>query len=172
MYSPLPVGQIVYLNLINNAKRYVYIMTPYLIIDHEMITALTSAAKGGVDVRIITPHQPDKWYVHKVTRSYYKILAESGVKIYEYIPGFIHSKTYVSDDEYGVVGTINMDYRSLFLHFECGVWLYKTKSVYDLKTDFFATLKMCKRITLEELNGVKWHETLLGSVLRVFAPLM
>jgi len=166
------VGEIVYLNLINKARRYVYITTPYLIIDNEIITALTSAAKGGVDVRIITPYCGDKWYVHEVTRSYYRTLIESGVKIYEYTPGFIHSKTFVVDDEYGVVGTINMDYRSLFLHFECGVWMYKCRTIRDIKKDFNDTLKMCREITIEELNEIKWYKTLERMILRIFAPLM
>ncbi|WP_408956144.1 cardiolipin synthase [Natroniella sp. ANB-PHB2] len=173
--SPLDdetVGEITYLNLINKAKKYVYITTPYLIIDHEMVTALSSAAKGGVDIRIITPHYADKWYVHAVTRSYYKILIESGVRIYEYLPGFIHSKNYIADDEYGVVGTINMDYRSLYLHFECGVWMYKCSSVIDMKNDFFDTLKVCKEITIEDFEDTEWYRSLGRSVLRVFAPLM
>ena len=173
--SPLddePVGEIIYQNLINKAIKYVYITTPYLIIDNEMIRALTSAAKGGVDIRIITPHCGDSWFVHEVTRSYYKILVESGVKIYEYTPGFIHSKTFVSDDEYGVVGTINMDFRSLYMHFECGVWMYNSSSVYDIKDDFLNTLKMCKEVTKENFKDIKWYEVLAGSLLRVFAPLM
>lgn len=166
------VGQIVYLNLINKAKRYLYITTPYLIIDNEMITALSSAAKGGVDIRIITPHYADKWYVHEVSKSYYKVLVDSGVKIYEYTPGFIHSKTYVADDEYAVVGTINMDFRSLYLHFECGVWLYNSESIVDIKEDFLSTLKMCRQITVEDFKDVKWYKALARSVLRIFAPLM
>ncbi len=167
-----PVGEIVYLNLINKARKYIYITTPYLIIDSEMVTALTSAAKAGVDVRIITPYRADKWYVHQVTRSHYKVLIENKVKVYEYTPGFIHSKTFVADDEYGVVGTINMDYRSLFLHFECGVWLYKSSSVKKMKEDFEHTLKMCQEITLKDLKNIKWYQTLIGTFLRIFAPLM
>jgi len=167
-----PVGEIVYLNLINKARRYVYITTPYLIVNNELITALTSAAKGGVDVRIITPHNADKRLVHEVSKSYYKVLIESGVKIYEYTPGFIHSKSYVSDDEYGVVGTINMDYRSLYLHFECGVWLYRSSSIYDIKEDFIDTLKKCRQIILEDFKEIKWYRTLADSILRIFAPLM
>lgn len=173
--SPLDdeaVGEIVYLNLINKAKKYVYITTPYLIIDSTMITALSSAAKSGVDVRIITPHCADKWYVHAVTRSYYQTLIESGVKIYEYTPGFIHSKTYVVDDEYSVVGTINMDYRSLYLHFECGVWMYNSSSVLDIRNDFLETVKLCEKIKIEDLAKVKWYKALLGLILRVFSPLM
>lgn len=167
-----PVGEIVYLNLINKASRYVYITTPYLIVNNELITALTSSAKSGVDVRIITPYMADKKLVHEVSKSYYKILIESGVKIYEYTPGFIHSKTYVSDDEYGVVGTINMDYRSLYLHFECGVWLYKTNSLNQIKNDFIDTLKVCKQITGEDFEGIQWYRALADTILRIFAPLM
>jgi len=173
--SPLDdetVGEVVYLNIINKAQDYVYITTPYLIIDNEMITALTSAAKSGVDVRIITPHCADKWYMHMVTRSYYKDLIESGVKIYEYTPGFIHSKSYVSDDKYGVVGTINMDYRSLFLHFECGVWLYDCSVIGEMKSDFVSILNKSRQITEEELTKNKDYQTIAGSILRVFAPLM
>lgn len=173
--SPLDyetVGENVYLNIINKAKDYVYINTPYLIVDNELVTALTLAAKGGIDVRIVTPHKEDKWYAHIVTRAYYAQLIEAGVKIYEYTPGFIHSKTFVSDDEIGVIGTINMDYRSLYLHFECGVWLYKTKSVLQIKEDFLKTLESCQIITLKDCSKVKWANRFIRSILRVFAPLM
>ena len=173
--SPLDqeaVGETVYLNLINRAKDYVYINTPYLIIDNEMITALCIAAKSGIDVRIVTPHIPDKWYVHAVTRAYYDMLLESGVKIYEYTPGFIHAKTFVVDDVYSVVGTINLDYRSLYLHVECGVWLYKTDTVMDVKRDFIETLKVCKEVTLESAQQIKLYRRLGRAILRIFAPLM
>ncbi|WP_010247376.1 cardiolipin synthase [Acetivibrio cellulolyticus] len=173
--SPLDdehVGEIVYLNLINKAKRYVFITTPYLVIDHDMIKALTSAAKGGVDVRIITPHCADKWYVHTVTKSNYKILVESGVKIYEYTPGFIHAKTLVTDDEFGVVGTINMDFRSFFMHYECGVWMYKSSALKDIRDDFLNTLEVCREVKMEDFKDFRWYNALLGSVLRLLAPLM
>ena len=166
------VGETVYLNLINKAKRYVYITTPYLILSSEMLTALTSAAKCGVDVRIITPHVPDKWYVHAVSRSHYQALIEAGVKIYEYTPGFIHAKTFVVDDDYAVVGTINMDYRSLYLHFECAVWMYQTPSVAQVRDDFFKTQQISQEITLEECRSLSFPRRLGRSVLRVFAPLM
>ena len=173
--SPLdqePVGELVYLNIINRAKRYVYINTPYLIVDNEMVTALTLAAKNGVDVRIVTPHIPDKWYVHAVTRAYYTVLIESGVKIYEYTPGFIHSKTFLSDDEIGVVGTINLDYRSLYLHFECGAWMYRTACLDEMKQDYMETLKVCKRITYGDCQKLGVFRRLGRAVLRLFAPLM
>ena len=166
------VGETVYLNLINKAKRYVYITTPYLILSSEMLTALTSAAKCGVDVRIITPHIPDKWYVHAVSRSHYQPLIEAGVKIYEYTPGFIHAKTFVVDDDYAVVGTINLDYRSLYLHFECAVWMYQTPSVAQVRDDFFKTQQISQEITLEECRSLSFPRRLGRSVLRVFAPLM
>lgn len=173
--SPLDnesVGQTVYLNLISKASKSIYITTPYLIIDYEMINALTTAAKNGVDVRIITPHHGDRWFVHSVTRSYYRQLLEGGVKIYEYTPGFIHSKTFVVDDDYGIVGTINMDYRSLYLHFECGVWLFKTESVVHMKDDFVDTLSMCQEITLEQASNLPWYKVLGRLLLRIFAPLL
>lgn len=173
--SPLDdetVGENVYLNIINKAKDYVYINTPYLIVGNELVTALTLSAKSGVEIIIVTPHIEDKWYAHMVTRAYYAQLIEAGVKIYEYTPGFIHSKTFVSDDEIGVVGTINMDYRSLYLHFECGVLLYKTKSLMEIKKDFIETLEICKLITMEDCHRVKWANRFITAILRVFAPLM
>lgn len=166
------VGETVYLNLINKAKRYVYINSPYLILDSEMMTALCSAAKAGVDVRIVTPHIADKNFVHAVTRSYYDVLLRSGVRIYEYTPGFMHSKTFVVDDEYGVVGTINLDYRSLYLHFECGVWLYKTESAAQIKEDFLETLKVCTEMSLTQYENIPLYKRITWSILRLFAPLM
>ncbi|HAX72148.1 MAG TPA: cardiolipin synthase, partial [Firmicutes bacterium] len=173
--SPLDdeiVGELAYLNMINRAKDYIYINTPYLIVDNELVTALCLAAKSGVDVKIVTPHIPDKWYVHIVTRGYYKELIKAGVKIYEYTPGFMHSKTFVSDDELGIVGTINLDYRSLYLHFECAVWLYKTKSVSQIKEDFVKTLKVCQEITLEECDNVTVYAKVIRAILMIFAPIM
>ncbi|WP_330386583.1 cardiolipin synthase [Tindallia californiensis] len=173
--SPLdqePVSETVYLNLIYRAQKYVYITTPYLILANEMVTALCAAAKGGVDVRIITPHKWDKRLVHAVTRTFYKALIQSGVKIYEYTPGFMHSKTFVVDDHYAVVGTINMDYRSLYLHFECGVWMFDTECIAEMKNDFTETLKVCQRVTMEEYRERKWYKVLTGSILRIFAPML
>jgi len=173
--SPLDdeiLGEQVYLNVITNAKKYVYINTPYLIIDNEMITALCLAAKSGVDVRITTPHVPDKWYVHIVTRSYYKQLIESGVKIYEYTPGFIHSKSFVCDDTIGVVGTTNLDFRSLYLHYECGVWMYKTHAVTQLYEDYIETLQKCSQVSLDECNSINGFKRFLAASLRLFSPLM
>jgi len=166
------LGETVYLNLINTAKRFVYINTPYLILDNVMMTALSSAAKRSVDVRIVTPHIADKWYVHSMTRANYEVLVESGVKIYEYTPGFMHAKSLAVDDELAVVGTINLDYRSLYLHYECGVWLYHTQSVLEVKEDFLKTLELCQPVTLDDCRAVKWYIRLGRSILRVLAPLM
>ncbi len=173
--SPLdsePVGETVYLNLINKAKRYVYLMTPYLIISDSVNTALCNAAKAGVDVRIITPHIPDKRLVFELTRAHYEPLLAAGVKIFEYTPGFVHAKNFAVDDIYGTVGTINMDYRSMFLHFENGVWLCHDPSVLDIKADFLATQAQSQAITLEQSRNHAWPRMLLRSVLRVMAPLM
>jgi len=173
--SPLDeeaVGQTVYLNLISKARRYVYIMTPYLIIDDAMTTALTTAAKGGVDVRLMTPHIPDKKIIFEVTRAHYEGLLEAGVKIYEYTPGFLHSKTFAVDDLYGTAGTVNLDYRSLFLHFENGVLLYDQPAVLEIKRDFLETQEKCQAITLKQCRALPWWRKLLRAMLRVFAPLM
>lgn len=161
----------VYLQIINNAKKYVYINTPYLIIDDSMISALTLAAKSGTDIRIVTPSIWDKWLVHMATRSYYKDLISAGIKIYEYNKGFIHSKTFVADDEVATVGTANLDFRSLYLHFECGVKMYRTKAVYELRDDFLDNLKNCTEIT-EKTCRAGFFMKLLRIVLRLFAPLM
>lgn len=173
--SPLddePVGETVYLNLINKAKRYVYLTTPYLIIDHATTTALVSAAKAGVDVRIITPHIPDKKIIFELTRAHYQSLLEAGIQIFEYTPGFIHAKIFAVDDRYGTVGTVNMDYRSMFLHFEDGVILYDTPSVLDIKMDFLATQSVSEAISLERCRAVPWPRRVLRALLRVFAPLL
>ena len=176
-YSDTPldgeiVGENVYLNIINRARKYVYICTPYLIIDNEMMTALCLAAKSGVDVRIITPSHPDKWYVHMVSRSYYQTLIESGVKIYEYQPGFIHAKMCLCDDDAAMVGTANLDYRSLYLHYENAVLLYHTPVTADIKKDIEETLEKSRLITIEELRSKLRGTSLLCALLKLLAPLM
>ncbi|MCI9425385.1 MAG: cardiolipin synthase [Flavonifractor sp.] len=167
-----PVGATVYLNLIHKAERYIYIMTPYLIVSSSINVALCTAAKAGVDVRIITPHIPDKQVVFEMTRAHYEPLLEAGVKIYEYTPGFVHAKCFAVDDVYGTVGTVNMDYRSMFLHFENGVWLCHDPTVLDIKADFLDTQAKSQEITLERCRRHPWPRQLLRSILRVFAPLM
>lgn len=176
-YSDTPLdgevlGENVYLNIINRAKKYVYICTPYLIIDNEMMTALCLAAKSGVDVRIMTPGVPDKKMVFLLTQSYYEQLLEAGVRIYEYQPGFLHAKSFVCDDEIAVVGTINLDYRSLYLHFECAAFLYENSEIPAVENDFQGTLKKCQKITQEDYKKQKSFDKIAGSILRVFAPLM
>lgn len=166
------VGENIYLNIINRAKDYVYITTPYLVIDNEMISALCLAAKSGIDVRIITPGIPDKKYVYLVTKSYYRQLIEAGVSIYQYTPGFIHAKNFVCDDEIATVGTVNMDFRSLYLHFECGVWMYQSHCVGRVKQDFLETLKECQHITLDDCLRKNFFTSLYQSILKLFAPLM
>ena len=172
--SPLDnenVGENVYLNIINTAKKYVYIFTPYLIIDSEMTTALCLAAKRGVDVRIVTPHVPDKKSIFMLTQSNYEPLMEGGVKIYEFEKGFIHSKCFVSDDTIATVGTINLDYRSLYLHFECGVFLYKTRSVMDVKKDALEIFETNRPVTKDDLKPVL-QKVLIQAFLKLFAPLL
>ena len=173
--SPLddkPVGANVYHNLISKATDYVWITTPYLIIDDDMTSALCVAAQSGVDVRIITPHIPDKKLVFQLTQAHYPILLEHGVRIFEYTPGFIHAKNFVSDDKYATVGTVNMDYRSLYLHFECGVWMAGSSAVGEIKQDFLNTLAVCKEITLSDAREFSRHRRLVKALLRAFAPLL
>lgn len=159
-------------NILHRAEKYLYLDTPYLIVDNETADALCLAAKSGVDVRIITPGVPDKWYVHMMTRSFYPLLIESGVRIYEYTPGFVHAKCLVCDDTIAVVGSINLDYRSLYQQFECAVWMYQSRTVADVKTDFLETLSHSREITLKDCRSAPWYVRLLRTILRIFAPLM
>lgn len=165
------VGETVYMDILNKAERYVHITTPYMIIDNEMLTALGNAAKSGVDVRVIVPHVADHWYAHAVAKAYYAQLIERGVQLYEYMPGFIHSKSFVSDDHTAVVGTINLDYRSLYLHYECGVWIHKHPVVAEIEEDFQRTLERCRPITLESTR-VRGPRRVVNALLRLIAPLM
>ena len=173
--SPLDdeiVGENVYLNIINRARNYVYICTPYLIIDNEMMTALCLAAKSGVDVRIITPGIPDKKLIFSVTRSYYARLAAGGVQIYEYTPGFIHAKQFVADDKAAAVGTINLDYRSLYLHFENGCWFCGCQAVQDVRADFEALFPQCENVTPQYSGQRSLALRGVQCVFRLFSPLM
>lgn len=172
--SPLdsePVSQEVYMQMIADAKRYLYIMTPYLIIDDNMLSALILAAKSGVDVRIITPKIWDKKMVHTTTRSYYPELVKGGVKIYEFTPGFIHSKIMIVDGEVASIGTVNLDFRSLYLHFECGVKLYGSSSIAAMTEDFLNTLQKSEPIFADEIKD-GFLRRLGRDVLRLFSPLM
>ena len=170
--SPLEnerLGENIYIDMLNQARRYVYIFSPYLIISEKMIYAMQMAAKRGVDVRIVTPGTPDNKIVHRVTRSYYKYLFEAGVRIYEYTPGFLHAKSFVCDDEIAVVGSINLDYRSLYLHFECATLLYKTSTIGDIKEDAVKAIAASREI---EPGKKRFYNELLDAVLHLFAPLM
>lgn len=172
--SPLDdeyVAENVYLNIINMATRYVYLFTPYLIIDNELMTALCLASGRGVDVRIMTPGIPDKKIVFHATRSCYRPLIEAGVRIYEFTPGFLHAKCSVCDDKIATVGTVNLDYRSLYLNFECGVYLYGSSAVMAIKNDFLDTLEKCVRIERQTIRH-KLPLRLAQSILRLFAPML
>ena len=165
------LGEHIYKQMIDGSREYLYITTPYLIVDDDLISALRLAAKSGVDVRIITPGHGDKFLVHFTTRSYYELLMEAGVRIYEYTPGFIHSKTFVSDGRRAVVGTVNLDFRSLYLHFECGALVYDDAVTEDVKNDFLDTLEVCHEITAEDCK-CSLLVRFFRSVMRIFAPLM
>ncbi len=166
------VGEFVYLEIVNKAKSYIHITTPYLILDNEMMTALVNAARSGIDVKIIIPGVADHWYAYYVAMDYAKELLSKGVKIYIYDPGFIHAKNFVSDDEVAVVGSINLDYRSLYLHFECATWMYASPAVEAVEEDFNETLKECHLLTDEELDSRSVIKRFVSAVLRIFAPLM
>lgn len=166
------VGEEIYFHIMNHAKKYVHIMTPYLILDNEMITTLTRSAKSGIEVIIIMPHIPDKWYAYALAKTYYKELIEAGVQIYEYNPGFVHAKVFVSDDDTATVGTINLDYRSLYLHFECGVFIYNNSEVLKIEDDFQRTLTKCHKVSLIEVKKRSLFYVIVGKALRIFAPLM
>lgn len=171
-YGTERVGKRVYLDILNTAEEYVHIMTPYLIVDYEMMKALTYAAKRGVDVVIIMPHIPDKKYAFILAKTYYNELLEAGVKIYEYTPGFVHAKVFVADDEKAVVGTLNLDYRSLYHHFECAAFLYRNSEIAAIKQDFEQTLTKCQKMTTEDYKKQKLWVRIAGKVLRMLSPLM
>lgn len=166
------IGEQVYFHLLNHAKKYVHIMTPYLILDNEMVTNLTYTAKCGIEVIIIMPHIPDKWYAFAVAQTYYEELISAGVQIYEYTPGFVHAKVFVSDNDTATVGTINLDYRSLYHHFECGTFIYNNPVVWEIERDFQNTLKACQKITMLDVKARRIGMKMVGRVLRLIAPLM
>lgn len=166
------VGANVYLDLLLRAKKYIYISTPYLILNDTLENAICQTAKNGVKVKLLTPHIPDKKMVFQLTRSYYKPLLEAGVEIYEFTPGFVHAKTFLVDGKMGTVGTINLDYRSLFLHSENGCFLYDCDCLKDIEADFDNTFLVSMPYTLEMYKQTKWYVKFLRALLRVFAPLM
>ena len=173
--SPLDnedVGATILQSVISSAQERVWIMTPYLILDDKMTAALCVAAKTGVDVRIITPGTPDKWYVHAVTCANYEELTGAGVRIFECTPGFIHSKVYLVDTKQAVVGTVNLDFRSLYLHFEDAVYLYDTAANVQVQQDFEGTFPQCREITNDQCRHIYLHQRIIRARLRMFAPLM
>lgn len=165
------VAETVYMDIIHHAEKYVHIMTPYFIVDNAMLDALQYASRRGVDVRIIIPHIPDKKPIFAMSRTFYPDLLAAGIKVYEYEPGFIHAKVFVSDDEKAVVGTINMDYRSLYHHFECAAYLYRSEAVADVEKDFQDTQKQCIEVDMNYYKKIFVLNRLMGRVLRLIGPL-
>lgn len=173
--SPLDheaVGKMVYLDILHTAEKYVHIMTPYLILDDETINALCYAAKRGVDVKIIMPDIPDKKYAFLLAHTYYLELMQAGVEIYQFKPGFVHAKVFTSDGTKAVVGSINLDFRSLYHHFECAVLMYKNQVVMDVETDFQQTLTQCRQIFPEEIQQAPFWKKAAGTILKLIAPMM
>ncbi|MCX4304815.1 MAG: cardiolipin synthase [Acetatifactor sp.] len=166
------LGERVYMDILNRSQEYVHIMTPYLILDGEMETALKFAAERGVEVAVLLPGIPDKAIPYALAKTHYKSLLESGVKIYEYTPGFIHAKVFVSDDREAVVGTINLDYRSLYHHFECATYLYGADCISGIEADFQATAAKCRQVTLETCRREKLRVKLTGCLMKAVAPLL
>ncbi len=166
------VGEMVYIDILNRAEDYVHIMTPYLILDGELETAMKYAAERGVDVKIILPGIPDKKLAYALAKAHYRRLTDAGVKIYEYTPGFVHAKVFTSDDRKAVVGTINLDYRSLYHHFECATYLFETDCIPEIEKDFQDTLAKCSEVTQETIKEEKLFYKLAGSLLQFVAPLM
>ena len=169
------MGEQVYLDILQTASDYVYIMTPYLILDETMVNALTYAVKRGIDVRIILPHIPDKRYAFALAKTHYRELLEAGVKIYEYTPGFVHAKVFVSDGRRATVGSINLDYRSLYHHFEVGLYVDGNRVIGDILEDFQKTLDKCQQISLEDTRSGGFRnrfDRALGAVFKLLAPML
>ena len=176
-YSDIPldeekVGENIYMDILNRATRYVHITTPYLILDDELKRAIKYAALRGVEVTIILPGIPDKLMAYSLAKNHYKSLVKAGVNIYEYTPGFLHAKNFVSDDKKAVVGSINLDYRSLYHHFECALYMYMTDCIPDIEKDFQETLKVSRRVTLETIKKENILYRASGHVMKLVAPLM
>lgn len=173
--SPLDryqVAENAYLQLVSRAERYVWLTSPYLILDSRFLQTLCTAAQSGVQVRVLCPRQGDRWFVHMVTRSYYPPLLRAGVEVWEYSPGFVHAKMAVADGKAAIVGTANLDFRSLYLHHECAVALWGCPAVAEVAGDIRRTLEKSQRITLPELEREPFPRRLLAAFLRLFAPLM
>ncbi|MDD4802191.1 MAG: cardiolipin synthase [Syntrophomonas sp.] len=169
--NPINPAEDIYRNLVASAQEYVYITTPYLVLDNSLKDILCLAAKSGIDVRIVTPKKGDHWYVHMVTQSNYHDLLAAGIKIYEYTPGFIHAKIIISDDDNGIMGSINMDYRSFYFHFENGVWICGAPVLQDIKTDIADIISVSEEIILDEWIKRALYKKIIQDILRIFAPL-
>ncbi len=165
-------GEAVYIDILYRATDYVHIMSPYLILDGELETAIRFAAQRGVDVKLILPGIPDKKVAYSLAKTHYRSLDEAGVKIYEYTPGFVHAKVFVSDDTKAVVGTINLDYRSLYHHFECATYMYKTDCISEIEKDYQETLRKCRPVTAESIRKEKIFYKVVGSLTKMISPLM
>ena len=166
------VGESVYMDILNRAHDYVYIMTPYLVLDGEMAKTLMFAAQRSIDVKIIMPHKFDHFVAQTLAKTHYKPLLDAGVKIYEYSEGFVHSKVFLSDDEKGVVGTINLDYRSLYHHFECATYIQDMPCIDNIKDDFMKTFEKCEKVTYETIKKEKWYIKIVGNIMKFIAPLI
>ena len=160
------------MDILNRATDYVHIMTPYLILDGELETALCFAALRGVDVKLILPGIPDKKIPYALAKTHYRALTKAGVKIYEYTPGFVHAKVFVSDDSKAAVGTINLDYRSLYHHFECATYLYRTSCIQAIEEDFQDTLAKCREVSDETIKNEKLSTRIIGQLAKFVAPLL
>lgn len=166
------VAKTVYESMINGAARYVHIMTPYFIVDREFLDSMRYAAERGVEVAMILPGIPDKKVVYYIARTFYPELLEAGIRVYEYVPGFVHAKVFVADDESATVGTVNLDYRSFYHHFECGAYFYENQVVARIEEDFQSTLQKCREVTKEYYRRIPLWQKMVGRIFRLFAPLM
>lgn len=166
------VAEKVYMDVLSTAERYVHIMTPYFIVDDTLLAAMEYAAERGVDVKMILPHIPDKKVAFSIARNYYPTLLKHGIKVYEYTPGFVHAKVFTSDDKKAIVGTINLDYRSLYHHFECATYLYENPVIADVEKDFQETLRQCRQVDYAYYKKIPAASRLTGCVMKLFGPLM
>lgn len=170
-YNAQDIAEDVYMHIISSARKYIHITTPYMVIDNQLLEALIFAVHRGVEVSIIVPAQPDHLVTFCIGKTFLKTLVENGVNVYLYQSGFIHAKTFISDDETATVGSVNLDYRSLYHHFECGTYMYQCPVVQDIEADFKETLNCCQKMTLEDYKKIPSRYRMLGRVFRVFAPL-
>lgn len=166
------VAKTVYASIISSATSYVHIMTPYFIVDREFFDNMRYAAQKGVEVSMILPHIPDKKAVYYIARTFYPQLLEAGIKVYEYTPGFVHAKIFTADGTTAVVGTVNLDYRSFYHHFECGVYFYENSVVEKVEEDFQKTLEDCQKVTMKYYKKIPIYQKMIGKIFKFFAPLM